>query len=51
MLAASMDTTATAIEWAVSELIKHPRVLDKVQRELEAVVGMSRMVEESDLKS
>ena len=50
MLAASMDTSATAIEWAISELMKHPRVLDKMQRELEAVVGMSRMVEESDLE-
>ena len=51
MLVASMDTSATAIEWAISELIKHPRVLDKVQRELEVVVGMDRMVEESDLEN
>ena len=51
MLVASMDTSATAIEWAISELMKHPRVLDKVQRELEAVVGMNRMVEESDLEN
>ncbi|KAG6660886.1 hypothetical protein CIPAW_03G135700 [Carya illinoinensis] len=33
MLAASMDSSATAIEWALSELMKHPR----------------RMVEEADL--
>ncbi|KAJ7945346.1 Cytochrome p450 [Quillaja saponaria] len=51
MLAGSMDTTATAIEWALSELIKHPRVMKKVQKELENVVGMERMVEESDLES
>ncbi|KAK7358925.1 hypothetical protein VNO77_00866 [Canavalia gladiata] len=49
MLGASMDTTATAIEWTISELLKHPRVMKKVQMELESVVGMNRKVEESDL--
>ncbi|KAH0996318.1 hypothetical protein GBA52_020182 [Prunus armeniaca] len=49
MLAGAMDTTATAIEWTLSELIKHPRVMKKVQKELENVVGMEREVEESDL--
>lgn len=51
MLAASMDTSATAIEWALSELFKHPRIMKNVQKELENVVGMERMVEESDLES
>ncbi|XP_059432653.1 cytochrome P450 71AU50-like [Corylus avellana] len=51
MLAGSMDTSATAIEWALSELMKHPRVMKKVQKELEDVVGLERMVEESDLDS
>ncbi|GMN33548.1 hypothetical protein TIFTF001_004224 [Ficus carica] len=50
MLVASMDTSATTIEWAMSELIKHPRVLKKVQKELEAVVGMNRVVEELELE-
>ncbi|VVA28800.1 PREDICTED: cytochrome [Prunus dulcis] len=50
MLAGAMDTTATAIEWTLSELIKHPRVMKKVQKELENVVGMEREVEESDLE-
>lgn len=50
MLAGSMDTSATATEWAISELIKHPRVLNKVQKELETVVGLEKMVEESDLE-
>ncbi|KAK7247480.1 hypothetical protein RIF29_42363 [Crotalaria pallida] len=49
MLAGSMDTSATAIEWAFSELMKHPRVMKKLQMELETVVGMKRNVEESDL--
>ncbi|XVE86697.1 hypothetical protein DITRI_Ditri18aG0054900 [Diplodiscus trichospermus] len=50
MLAAAMDTSAAAIEWTLSELIRHPRVTKKVQKELENVVGMERMVEESDLE-
>ena len=50
-MAASMDTSATTIEWALSELIKHPPMMKKVINELEKVVGMERMVEESDLES
>ena len=50
MLVAAMDTSATAIEWGISELIKNPRIMKKVQEELETVVGMDRMVEESDLE-
>ncbi|BBH09278.1 Cytochrome P450 superfamily protein, partial [Prunus dulcis] len=49
-LAGAMDTKVTAIEWTVSELIKHPRVMKKVQKELENVVGMEREVEESYLE-
>ncbi|KAL5555899.1 hypothetical protein UlMin_038135 [Ulmus minor] len=49
MLVGSMDTSATAIEWAISELIKHPRIMKKVQKEINTVVGMERMVDESDL--
>ncbi|PNY15012.1 cytochrome p450 [Trifolium pratense] len=49
MLVGSMDTSATAIEWTISELLKNPRVMKKAQNELEIVVGMKRKVEESDL--
>ncbi|XP_038701711.1 cytochrome P450 71AU50-like [Tripterygium wilfordii] len=50
MLAGGMDTSATAVEWAMSELIRHPRAMKKLQKELKEVVGMNRMVEESDLE-
>ena len=49
MLAASTDTSSTSIEWAMSELLRNPPLLKKVQDELERVVGMERMVRESDL--
>ncbi|KAL2342998.1 hypothetical protein Fmac_004283 [Flemingia macrophylla] len=49
MLLGSIDTGGTAIEWTLSELLRNPRVMKKVQMELEKVVGMKRKVEESDL--
>ncbi|XP_030462011.2 cytochrome P450 71AU50-like [Syzygium oleosum] len=48
MLVASMDTSATTIEWAMAELIKHPSAMKKLQEELEKAVGLNRAVEESD---
>ncbi|KAJ8769597.1 hypothetical protein K2173_005200 [Erythroxylum novogranatense] len=51
MLAASMDTSPTVVEWALSEIIKNQHVMKKVQKESEEKVGMDRMVEESDLKN
>ena len=44
-----MDTSSTALEWAMSELMKHPAVMKKLQQELESVVGLDQMVEESHL--
>ncbi|KAE8703318.1 CYP736A12 protein [Hibiscus syriacus] len=49
MVAASFDTTTTAIEWTLSELLRHPRVMTGLQQELETVVRRNRMVEESDI--
>ncbi|KAM6600199.1 hypothetical protein CsatA_019808 [Cannabis sativa] len=49
MIAAATDTSAVTNEWAMAEVIKHPRVLRKVQEELDSVVGRTRMVSESDL--
>jgi cytochrome P450 len=51
MIAAATDTSAVTNEWAMTEVIKHPRVLKKIQEELDAVVGQNRMVMESDLSN
>ncbi|XP_060186303.1 cytochrome P450 71AU50-like [Lycium barbarum] len=51
LLIASMDTSSTTIEWILTELLRHPNVMKKLQNELEQVVGKNRMVEESDLES
>ncbi|KVH96284.1 cytochrome P450 [Cynara cardunculus var. scolymus] len=49
MLAGGIDTSKTAIEWILSELIKHPRVMKELQQEIKTVVGDKHMVEEIDL--
>uniref|UniRef100_M1AYX8 Cytochrome P450 n=1 Tax=Solanum tuberosum TaxID=4113 RepID=M1AYX8_SOLTU len=51
MLMTSMDTSATSVEWILTELLRHPHVMKKLQKELEQVVGLDRMVEESDLEN
>ncbi|CAL5324313.1 unnamed protein product [Camellia sinensis] len=44
------ETVASAIEWAMSELMKSPEDLKRVQQELADVVGLHRRVEESDFE-
>ncbi|XP_027079521.1 cytochrome P450 71AU50 [Coffea arabica] len=51
LLTAAMDTTATTVEWILAELLKNPRVMKKVQQELDEKVGLHRMVEESELEN
>ena len=51
MISGAYDTSSTAIEWTFSELLRHPRVMKHIQEELEGVVGMKRMVEETDMKN
>ncbi|KAJ8771182.1 hypothetical protein K2173_025850 [Erythroxylum novogranatense] len=50
MLAASMDTSTTVVEWALSELMKNPQIMKKLQKELDEKVTLNRMVEESDME-
>ncbi|XWS49804.1 hypothetical protein CRYUN_Cryun12cG0034300 [Craigia yunnanensis] len=40
------DTTSTAFEWTMAELMLHPEALKKVQEELTEVVGANNIVEE-----
>ncbi|EYU26906.1 hypothetical protein MIMGU_mgv1a020449mg, partial [Erythranthe guttata] len=49
LLITRMDTASTALEWALSELMRHPVVMKKLQKELESTMGMEHMVEESHL--
>uniref|UniRef100_A0A803MCT9 Uncharacterized protein n=1 Tax=Chenopodium quinoa TaxID=63459 RepID=A0A803MCT9_CHEQI len=43
------DTTAAMVEWAMAEMLQHPRVVRKFQEELTEVVGLNNTVEEVHL--
>ncbi|XP_023634799.1 cytochrome P450 84A1 [Capsella rubella] len=45
------ETVASAIEWAMTELMKNPHELRKVQQELADVIGLNRRFHESDLEN
>lgn len=45
------DTTATIVEWAVSELLVHPQILQRVYHELNEVIGLNSIVEEFHLSN
>ncbi|KAH6771704.1 hypothetical protein C2S51_010108 [Perilla frutescens var. frutescens] len=49
LLIGGMSTSTSSVEWTISELIRHPKVMKKLQKELEQVVGMDQMVDESHL--
>ncbi|XP_057806894.1 cytochrome P450 84A1-like [Salvia miltiorrhiza] len=44
------ETVASAIEWAMSELLRSPEEIQKVKEELKNVVGLARKVEEPDFE-
>ena len=43
------DTASTAVEWAIAELLNNPEMMNKVQDELQKVVGSNNEVEEFHL--
>lgn len=46
---AGTDTSAITMEWALAELINHPRVMERVRQEIDSVIGRKRIVGESDI--
>ncbi|KAF9588420.1 hypothetical protein IFM89_010179 [Coptis chinensis] len=51
IFAGGTDTSASTTEWALAELKNHPDMLNKAREEIDSVVGMSRLVEESDIQN
>ncbi|GFS32395.1 hypothetical protein Acr_00g0022530 [Actinidia rufa] len=45
----AIDTSSTAIDWTLTEIIRHPRVMKRLHQELTSILGASPMVEEKDL--
>ncbi|KAK6262190.1 hypothetical protein QUC31_008006 [Theobroma cacao] len=49
MIVAGTDTTSTTVEWAMTELLRHPDKQRRAVEELDRVVGAGNIVEESHL--
>lgn len=49
LLLAGTDNSSITTEWAISELLRHPSAMRKLQAELDAVIGTDRVVSESDV--
>ncbi|MFS7951423.1 putative cytochrome P450 [Helianthus anomalus] len=47
---AGTETTQTSLEWALSELIKNPRVMNKLQKEVTEIAQRRAMISEDDLE-
>ncbi|MED6157117.1 hypothetical protein PIB30_020273 [Stylosanthes scabra] len=43
------DTSATVLEWTMSELMKNPRVMEKAQNEIREAIKGKETIKESDL--
>ncbi|KAH6802334.1 hypothetical protein C2S51_033780 [Perilla frutescens var. frutescens] len=49
LLVGGTGTITKAIEWAIREILKNPRVAEKAKAELDRIIGRKRWVEEKDL--
>ncbi|KAK2980851.1 hypothetical protein RJ640_020503 [Escallonia rubra] len=49
IFAAGTETTATTIEWAMAEILKHPAVLEKAQAEVRRVLKGKKNISEEDI--
>lgn len=49
LIVAGTETSAVTLEWAMSNLLNHPEVLEKARIELDTEVGQERLMEEADV--
>ncbi|XVE61225.1 hypothetical protein DITRI_Ditri06bG0022400 [Diplodiscus trichospermus] len=49
LFGAGTETSSVTVEWGLAELINHPNVMEKAQKEIDSVVGRNRILEESDI--
>lgn len=50
-MTAGTDTSSGIIEWAMSEMIRNPRVLHKAQQEVRRVLKTHKSVDETDIEN
>ncbi|MCO5598117.1 hypothetical protein L7F22_052209 [Adiantum nelumboides] len=52
LIGAAIDTSATTLDWAMAELVRNPKAMRRMQKELDEVTkGEDRMIEEEELGS
>ncbi|CAI9101631.1 OLC1v1038999C1 [Oldenlandia corymbosa var. corymbosa] len=49
LFVAGIDTTSSTVEWAMAELLRSPKWMEKVRKELKQVIGEEGVVQESDI--
>ncbi|XP_062114933.1 phenylacetaldehyde oxime monooxygenase CYP71AN24-like [Humulus lupulus] len=49
MFVGGSDTTSTALEWLMAELLRNPRVMKKAQEEVRKVVGNKSKIDPNDI--
>nr|UXG91337.1 putative miltiradiene/abietatriene hydroxylase [Callicarpa americana] len=49
LMIAGSDTTASATEWTMTELLLNPEKLSKAKHELRTVIGQNKQIQESDI--
>jgi cytochrome P450 len=50
VVSAGSETSSTTIEWAMSELLRNPRVMEKAQAEVRRVFEGKRSIDEADIQ-
>ncbi|PSR96729.1 cytochrome P450, family 71, subfamily A protein [Actinidia chinensis var. chinensis] len=50
MFAAGTDTTGSVLEWVMTELLRHPLILKKLQNEVREIAGAKRTITEDELE-
>ncbi|XP_059293815.1 geraniol 8-hydroxylase-like isoform X2 [Lycium ferocissimum] len=49
LFGAGTDTTTSTLEWAMTEILKQPRIMKKAQAELAEIIGKGKPIEETDV--
>ncbi|GAV57514.1 p450 domain-containing protein [Cephalotus follicularis] len=49
MFAAGTDTTYTVLEWVMTELLRHPKIMKELQNEVRTIAGDKLNITEDDL--
>ncbi|XP_057978191.1 cytochrome P450 CYP736A12-like [Malania oleifera] len=49
LLVGGTDSSSSTVEWAISELIRQPKLMRKLQDEIKSIVGKKEFVDEADL--